>query len=155
MREVMDGMDPMTVQVDRVKLLKTLKANLEKHRKDYAEAVEGYKAQAFERLSKLSAKVGVEINESFDRIRKQIDRFDPNDTDAIRDTVVLIHTASFNLKVPQDHSRAYAVAIQQAEWDTREVVPLTQSQFQAFVMDDWEWQTEFQLTKNMYSNNKR
>lgn len=153
MREVLSGgLSPRKVKVQRLKLLETLKQNLDTHRKEYQESLLAYQSLAKERLHKLQRKAQQALADNFAAIEQKIDRFDPESEDHdLSDTVVLLNTLSFNLKVPQDHSRSYEVAIQMAEWEVEETIELTQDQFQAFVLDDWEWQQEFKFLNRSYT----
>lgn len=153
MREVLSGgLSPRKVKVQRLKLLETLKQNLDTHRKEYQESLLAYQSLAKERLHKLQRKAQQALADNFAAIERKIDRFDPESEDHdLSDTVVLLNTLSFNLKVPQDHSRSYEVAIQMAEWEVEETIELTQDQFQAFVLDDWEWQQEFKFLNRSYT----
>jgi len=38
-----------------------------------------------------------------------------------------------------------------AEWEVNDTVELTQSQFQCFVLDDWDWRHEFDVLNARYS----
>jgi hypothetical protein len=143
------GLEERTVTVKREKLLSKLQENLRKHEKEYAEALEGYKKVAENKLTGLYEKSRTELEHSFHTIKGRIQCFDPNDPQP--ETVVLSHQISFNLPVPQDHSGDYRIAIQMAEWEVNDEVELTQGQFQCFVLDDWEWQTDFQNTSAMYT----
>lgn len=139
-----------TVTVNREKLLETLKANREKHQKDYDEAVAGYKSIATERLQKLMSKSVEAVKDNYDMLLKKLSKFDPSSVDTFDDRVVLVQAMSFDLKVPKNHVSSYDVAIKMAEWEVNETVELTQAQFQCFVMDDWDWQEEFQTIKMSY-----
>lgn len=137
-----------TVTVKREQLLETLRSNLQKHQKEYQEALDGYKDLAREKLVRLREKAGRDLEENFDKIAGRIERFDPEE--GMSDTVVLLQSLTFTLKVPEDHSDSYKVAISMAEWDVNETVELTQTQFQSFVLDDWDWQDEFKSVSAQY-----
>lgn len=155
MREMYDmGLPERTVTVNRKNLLEKLRENLTKHRREYEEAVAGYKTLARERLEKTKRKAETALADNFGRIKQKIDRFDPEDENGLADVVTIIQSQSFNLKVPKDHSDAYRVAIQMAEWEVSDTVELTQGQFQCFVLDDWDWQKEFQQVTKMYNSFK-
>lgn len=152
MRDVLNmGLGERTVTVKVSDLLAKLKENRQKHQEEYQESVAGYKVLAGERLARLREKAESALVANFDRIAEKIDEFDPEDEEGLTDQVTLITSMTFNLKVPQDHTRSYDVAIEMAEWETREEIELTQAQFQCFVLDDWEWQQEFKHLNKSYS----
>lgn len=143
------GWDEREVSVNRQKLLVALKENRKKHISDYIAAVAGYKVQATKRLAALKTKIIDSVNDNFSSIQSRIERFDPDDP--LQDKVVLTSVTSFDLQVPRSHEEAYDVAIQMAEWEVSETITLTQSQFECFVLDSWDWKTSFDVLNKSYS----
>lgn len=154
MRDMMNmGLGERTVTVNRKNLLEKLRENRDKHQREYRESLEGYRALAQERLVRLREKALRDVEENFDLIATKLEKFDPEDEDRrLGDMVTLLQSMSFSLKVPQDHTRSYDVAIEMAEWEVNETVELMQSQFQCFVLDDWEWQQEFKQLNKTYAS---
>lgn len=144
------GWSERTVTVNRTELLKTLEANREKHRAAYLEAVAGYRVMATEKLDKLRTRALRQLADNFCLVQGKIDKFDPTDEDALGSTVVLLQGLSFTLAVPEDHTKSYDVAIEMARWEVGDTITLTQGQFQCFVLDDWEWQRQFQHLNKTY-----
>lgn len=142
------GWKERTVTVRRDKLLATLKDNLERHKASYDSAVAGYKNTAKAELERHVVKSHKSIDDSAAMIVAKIDRFDPSDP--LSDTVTLLSGISFRLDVPRDHSKSYEVAIQMAEWEVGDTIELTQSQFQCFVLDDWDWKVDFENVTRSY-----
>lgn len=147
------GWNEREVTVNREKLLETLKANREKHIKEYNESVAGYKQQASERLLSLKKRILASVDENFVSIQHKIDHFDPEEP--LQDRVVLTNVTSFDLQVPRSYEKSYDVAIQMAEWEVSETITLKQSQFQCFVLDDWDWKTKFSLLNKTYIGSAR
>ena len=146
------GWRERTVTVDRLKLLDTLKTNRETHQREYRESVAGYRQAAIKELERQLAKAVRLVQENGSIIRMKIEKFDPDDP--LDDLVTVISSISFNLEVPKDHTKSYDVAIEMATWEVSETIELTQSQFQCFVMDDWEWKREFEGLNKTYSGRK-
>lgn len=136
-----------TVTINTTKLLAKLKENLKKHKAEYEEAVVGYKQMAAQRLKQELGAACDRLEKNFRMLELRIDEFDPSEQN---NTVVLLDTVHFKMMVPQDHSKAYEVAIRMAEWEENETIDLLQSQFQCFVMDDWEWKDEFEAVTKRY-----
>jgi hypothetical protein len=153
MREVLQmGLEEQVTTVPKKRLLETLKLNREKHQRDYEESLAGYKTLAAERLEKLKAQAMKDLKKNFDALAEKIQTADFTDPEErLPNTVTLLSAMSFHLKVPENHSRAYDVAIAQAEWETKDTIELTQRQFQCFVLDDWDWREEFQHINKAYS----
>jgi hypothetical protein len=143
------GLEERTVTVNRIKLLDTLRENREIHKHAYVESVAGYRSDATTELEKQVSRARKLIADNQAMIAAKIDRFDPDD--ALQNQVIVLSQVSFFLEVPQDHTRSYDVAIQMAEWEVGENIQLTQSQFQCFVMDDWEWKQKFMHLNKSYS----
>lgn len=143
------GWDERTVTVNRKKLLETLYTNLKKHKSDYVESVAGYKETATATLNSQIAKARKAIEDSAAIIAMKIEKFDPSDPPSNQMVVLAQH--GFTLEVPQDHSKSYEVAIKMAEWEVSDTIELTQSQFQCFVMDDWDWKQSFDTLNTRYS----
>ena len=141
------GWQERTVTISTHKLLVKLKANLKKHKAEYAEAVIGYKEMAAQRLKQELTAATHRLEKNFRMLEQRIDEFDPDEQN---NTVVLMDTVHFKMMVPKDHSKAYEVAIQMAEWEENKTIDLLQSQFQCFVMDDWEWKDEFESVTKRY-----
>ena len=150
MRDAIEmGWNERTVTVNRMKLLETLKANRDQHQKAYRESVAGYREAATEALKKQVAKARKAIEDNAAMIATKIERFDPEDP--LSNQVVVLRQTSFTLEVPKDHTKSYDVAIEMAEWEVSENIELTQSQFQCFVMDDWDWKQSFEHLNRSYS----
>ena len=147
------GWGDREVTVNRQKLLDTLRSNREKHIKEYTEAVAGYKAQATDRLANLKKRIVKDINENFVKIQEKIDKFDPEEP--LTDHVTLTSMTSFSLQVPRSYEKSYDIAIQMAEWEVSETITLKQSQFQCFVLDDWEWKVSFEHLNKTYAGSAR
>lgn len=151
MKESMErNWEERTVTVSRGKLLTTLKENLKKHVSEYNLAVAGYKEQAKERLVSLKTKILSSVEENFENISKRIEKFDPQSEDSMQDIVSLVNTTAFTLQVPKSYEKSYSVAIQMAEWEVSDTIELKQSQFQCFVLDDWDWKGGFERLSKTY-----
>jgi hypothetical protein len=150
MKDTLDmGWSERTVTVRRLKLLETLRTNRDQHKKLYEESVAGYRHAAAESLQKQVAKAQKTIADNAAMLSARIDRFDPDDP--MPNQVVVLGQVSFTLEVPADHTKSYDVAIEMAEWEVGENIELTQSQFQCFVMDDWDWKPRFDTLNKSYS----
>lgn len=113
-----------TVNVEKGRLLETLRQNLEVHKAEYAEAIENYPEVVAHELRKRAS---------------QIDAGNPVDL-------------QFNLPKPQSFESEYGDAIQMLEWATDEVIELDQQQFKQYVQDEWHWQRAFAASTQMYNS---
>lgn len=145
------GWAERTVKVNTKKLLETLKLNRESHAATYKQAVVDYKEVALEKLSEERAKAFLTLDKNFDLLSKAVEDMSEEEILNGNGTLVLLHHALVQLEVPQDHTHAYDVAIQMAEWEQSETIELLQSQFQCFVMDEWDWKDDFMKLSQTYS----
>lgn len=154
MRDALErGWEDRTVTVSRDKLLKTLEENRTKHVAEYREALVGYKKAASGALEKQIAKAKKAIEESAEILLNRIEQFDPEDP--LKNQVVVLDRFSFNLEVPQNHERSYDVAIAMAQWEEGDTIELKQSEFQCFVLDDWDWKEQFLNVTKVYNSPRR
>ncbi len=112
-----------TVNVEKVRLLETLRNNLQKHRAEYAEATLKYPQVVVEEL------------------RKRAGRIEAGDKVDLR----------FDLPEPRSFETEYEDAIQMLEWSQDDIVELDQSQFKQYVQDEWHWQRAFAASTQMYN----
>ena len=153
MQDVLErGWNERTVTVNRNNLLEKLKANRDQHQKAYRESVAGYRQAALKKLKEKVARAQASILDNEAMIAAKIERFDPENP--LGDRVIVISQTDFSLEVPRDHTKSYDVAIQMAEWEVGENIELTQSQFQCFVMDDWDWKEKFQHLNVSYTQRR-
>lgn len=146
------GWNDRTVKVDRKRLLETLKKNREDHQKAYEEAMKGYKEIAKLELNRSIKRAKNAIEATEKTILMKINSFNQDDEYRLKDNVIVIDRIVFKLPIPKNHTKAYDVAIQMAEWEVDINIELTQSQFQCFVMDDWEWKKNFREIHKTYVN---
>lgn len=114
-----------TIKVPKEQLVGKIKENLENHRAEFEKAWDGYRAKYL----------------------KNIEAILDAAKDARRGTE-LVHFV--NLTAPQDHTADYKRALEMLEWDTEQLVELTQQEFSQYVQDDWGWKEQFQTTNSMY-----
>ena len=131
------GWSMREVTVQKSELLQKVRANREKHIREYAEACAGYKSEAI-----------AKVEDSMSRLKDMIN--------ALREgEVIALATVAFNLKVPQDHSKDYDQAITMLEMSVDDKITLKSDEFACYVMDDWDWRQEWEVTKSTYANNRR
>lgn len=126
-----------TVQVDREKLLATLKSNLAKHKKEYEEAVEGFKASRLELIKTIQAAATLAVNENTSFARKGLES-------AFEELKRLAN--------PVDYSGSYEQAIMLMNWEERSTIDLTVDDFESYVRDNWNWRSAFKHLHSTYSN---
>ena len=114
------------VTVKKDVLLKTLQANLETHKKDYEEALTGFKEAAKAKLE-----------EHLELLNKD-------------GKVVL----QLGLTVPVEYSKEYNRVIKMLEMSTADEIIISESQFNQYVMDDWNWKGAFTANSAMYANKR-
>ena len=139
------------IEVDRVKLIEALKANRERHVAQYHEAVEGYREAALEILNKAKASAVARMERNFEKIRMDLEAFDPEN--GASDRIKLIQSETVEMPVPRNYAKDYDAAIDIAEWDVNDKLKLSFAEFQCFVRDEWDWKNDFLTNSAMYVKN--
>lgn len=116
-----------SVNIKRTELLETLKSNRESHRAIFLEAQESYRVMAIAELDEFIAEA-----KAGRRIRR---------------TLTLIE--------PIDQTKEYDRAIRMLEMAVDEVVQISDSDFQCYVMDEWRWKQQFEASNMGYSKTLR
>lgn len=122
------------VNIEKNKLLEKVKENLEKHIKEYNEAVEDYIAVVQEicvenvKTAKRNLKVSKEMNGV---------------------------NGDFNLpkmfpSTPVSYENEYNRAIAMLEMSADEIIELESEVFNQLVLDEWEWKRNFEMTNTLY-----
>lgn len=114
------------VTVKKDELLSTLKTNLETHKKDYDEALAGFKTTAKEKLEE-----HLELLNTTGKVVLQL-----------------------GLTVPVEYSKEYNRVIRMLEMSTADEISISERQFNQYVMDDWNWKGAFTANSVMYSNKR-
>lgn len=104
-------------------LLTKLKTNLEEHKTIFIEAQEGYK-KAFET-----------------ELKKKLSKLVEGD----------IPSPGSRLSIPHSYAKDYEDAIEMLTFTSDAEVTLDQSLFNAYVLDEWDWQTNFLTSNSSYS----
>ena len=140
------------VEVEKDRLLKTLKSNLTQHKADYQESVEGYQAKMLEEIEKAQQSAVSKIEANIKKARERARSFDPKDPSKFNGYFSIVEQQTINLPVPKDYSDYYEKAIQIVEWEHNPTLTLEYSEFVCFVLDEWDWKEDFANTQALYSN---
>lgn len=111
------------MKFDRDELLTIISNNRDAHRRIFEEAIEGYRKEA---VAQLEAHV--------ERIK--------------RGELILV---SVHLPRPEDHTREYDRLLKMLQMTKEQSIELSETQFQAYVLDDWNWKRQFLTSNRMYS----
>lgn len=115
--------DEMNVVVRRLEVLVALRENRAEHKEIYDEAVEGFKKKAKEKLqAKLDA---LESGKYVD--------------------------VNVSLRKPQHYLKTFDRIIRMLEMSIDDEITLTEGQFSAYVMNDWDWMGNWALLNSAYS----
>lgn len=130
------------IKANKTDLLAAIKANYEAHKKAYADAFDGWKVEVQEQLDK--------ARKAFAKAAKELEeRAAAADRDKGDKPVPLYLPPTligFAKKPPQDHSKDYEAVIRMLEFETGDTFEVEQGEFEAYVMDRWDWKDDFQNT---------
>lgn len=114
------GLQMREVKVKRTELLEKVSANKVNHIKEYDEARIDYcKASMQEHKIRMM----------------ELEKFIGNDSP--------IDQFCSQLQVPQNHAKDYDQVIQMLEMSIDDVITIRSDEFACYVMDDWDWRSEF------------
>jgi hypothetical protein len=139
-----DGpMAELNIEMGRAELLKTLKENLEKHKKEYEESRKGW-------IDKLLA----DLAKAPERAKALAEKV----TKAFKDGDGSVEGFNFQRLVPEDWHDApvsyadhYADAIEMLTMAKDEKISLSRTLWRQLVKDEWEWKSRHMLSNRKYS----
>lgn len=111
------------INVEKEKLLETIRKNRQEHKEVVEEAKLGYIKEA-KRL----------FQEKLDTLEKT----------GVVDNL-------WTLYPPKDHTKDYDQAISMLEWEKSDTITLSQQSFKHYVLDDWNWKESFLASNSKYS----
>lgn len=131
----MRNVQGFTITVPRLKLLEALRANHEKHLKEYHEALKGYYASCEEALKcRLLLLDGHRA-----RTAEELSQREP-------------HTwLRFEMPCPTCYGDVYEQIISMLEFSEDKTVEIDAEQHRNWVMDEWSWKDGFIATSNRYN----
>ncbi len=112
------------VKISCGRLLEIMVVNLKKHKEEYHESEIGYRKEVIKQLDKAlsDAKTGKDIK------------------------------TYFNINKPLNHIKDYKRVIKMLELSVDNQIELSSDEFESFVMDEWAWKVEFNLSNTIYKN---
>jgi hypothetical protein len=110
-----------TVNVDKNKLIEKIKANKEKHIKDYEEAVIAYRKEATAQLEKQSQRLA----------EGKMD-------------------LSLHLVTPINAASDYDKVVEMFEWEKNDIVTLTQKEFNEYIHDETSYALAAKFSNSTY-----
>lgn len=128
-------MNTVTVEVKRLQA--TLSDNLETHKKEFEEAIVGFRKERMKLYHKLRDVTISVIEGASSESRKKVS-----------DAFVTLN----KLERPVDNSNSYEQAIALMEWETRVEIELSVHDFECYVRDNWKWTRNFKTIAANYSS---
>ena len=137
------------VVMKKQELLEALEVNKAKHDIILQTAISGYWEAAYKRLTekkKQAKQAALEwkdtANREINKLYKKIDNKEP-----LPEKVGILTYTRFNLDLelvyPEDHSQDYERVYRMMKSSVFEEVKLTDSEFDAYVLNNWEWKKNF------------
>lgn len=139
-----------TVRVNRKRLIETLMANRTDHIKQFNEAMAGYKATALAKVDEAFNGLAARLATRKAELVKELNSFTAETADNFTNHLTILQAVTVNMEVPTSYEGAYDAAIDMANFDTREELELSGSEFQCFCRDVWDWTYGFTRTTEAY-----
>lgn len=140
------------VTVIRENLVKKLEENKEKHVLQYNEAMAGYKEELLGIVQKAFEKAENDLEKKKNSLVEKIKNFKDEDILKQSDYMTLIDAIHIEMKVPRSYAKDYDRAIEIAKWEANEKMELSTAEFTCYILDEWDWTSDFALTNSLYSN---
>ena len=118
-----------TVTVKTTDLVETLKANLNKHRAEFEEAMAGYKEACIKCLRKRASLIANGKTEEEPEM-----------------------WVSFQLPCPRSYANHYEQLLQMLEMATDDELKIDGTQFRQWIQDEWDWKDSHVATRMLYSS---
>lgn len=110
------------VTVNKAQLIAAIRDNREQHRQQFELALEGWHADALERLNKLKQELS------------KGKRFN----------------VAINLLMPEDHTPDYDLVLKMLTMHLADTVTIPTQEFRQYVMDDWSWKRQWTNSNSAY-----
>lgn len=125
------------IRINRLKAIKTVEENLEKHRKEYAEQIADYRSAYMVWAKKNLA--SLEAGTSLEKMEKEL---------------------YFNLPFPHNHEKDYQEALDILNWsvsddstsiaESDQTIVIDRSEFDSWIRNQWHWRRDFALNTTIY-----
>jgi hypothetical protein len=113
------------VEIKKEDLIAKIKEHKKNHIEEFEEAAEIYKKEAAKALNKMKKDIS---NGNFD-----------------------VH---FQLRAPENRVDEYDKILTQLEWEQRNVLTLSQYEFNQYVLDEYNWRQQASMSNSFYLNMK-
>ena len=140
-----------TVEVDRLRLIEKLKENREKHIQEFEQAMAGFKENVREKIEEEFAKAAKKLERAQTEKLALLEDTPKEEIAGVFGRVCLLDNLYLNLEAPRNYSKEYDAAIGIAEWEVAETMKLTHAEFTCFILDEWDWKSQFDRVTKMYS----
>lgn len=119
-----------TMHYPKETVLSRLKENRERHKKDFENALDGWRQEVREELERKQVK-----------LQEDLDKLNKGEEPSSR-----FH----NLPKPADNTNDYDIAIEMFEMSNGDMVELDVTDFQRLMRDDWGWRKRWTEENNLY-----
>jgi len=119
-------MQERSITVDRKDLIRKLEQNLEQHRKDYAEAVIGYRVKLITDLEHKLAQIKSMTDEG------------------------ALTARPVEFKPPVSYEAHYLDAIEFLSWAKGDTIVIDSTLFKQYVQNEWAWKQQFDVSNSVY-----
>lgn len=151
MQRLAQDISARKVEVNRVDLLITLKKNRTVHVSEYNAAMAGYKELLIEKINEAFLKARTVLMKEGSELVEKVNAFTDEDISKQNDHFQVVKGVAVEMIVPRSHEKEYDAAIDMVDWDVREVLELSNSEFVCFVRDEWDWQANFKIVNASYT----
>ena len=153
-----------TVKVAKMKLIRILEKNMDKHKKEYAESYKIWQEKQVEELGKFLQNLNREYTKQSQMTHQDIiDLIEKESTKPEHDRLGYPYDYYFDwvkdnqpqkLDKPLEYTDSYQLALDMLSMSTDDDILLTQEEFKQYINDDWSWKEMFQMSNSKYSSDR-
>ena len=148
------------VVMKKEELIQALLENKARHDTLYEASVIGYWELAKEKLEEKKKTLDKAVEELRDDVFHQLGKIEK----ALEAKEILPHAVSFhgfkwdstlNLQYPENHTKDYERAIRMMQASVYDEVRLSEHEFDAYVLNNWDWKNKFMVSNTLYLDKAR
>lgn len=148
------------VVMKKDELVKVLEENKAKHDVLYETAVAGYWELAKEKLAEKKGKLDAALEELKGDVLHEVGKLEKKlDAKEVLPYSIACHgfkwDSALGLVYPENHTKDYDRAIRMMKASIYDEVKLSEGEFDAYVLNDWEWKQKFLLSNSGYVDTMR
>lgn len=140
------------INVNKEKLLTTLKENRVKHVAEYNEALANYREQFVAKVENAVKNARASLTKEAKKLTDKVNNMTDKEILEQRSCVILLPHVMIEMPVPTSYEKHYDTIIAMFEVEELATVELSGTEFTCFILDEWDWSVSFKTVTTMYNS---